>query len=118
MQSDAGTVQVLLPLCMGAHPPACRHVLLRICCIQCTGLLQCMSVAHLLPTEGYAYQARQGQVLADEYCRYATDAIALLPLLPQPPFNEEARAKAGFGPEWYLPVARAEGRSQHAVQEA
>lgn len=33
----------------------------------------------------------------------ASDAIALL---LQPPFNEEARAKAGFGPEWYLPVAR------------
>lgn len=23
----------------------------------------------------------------------------------QPPFNEEARAKAGFGPGWYLPLA-------------
>lgn len=23
----------------------------------------------------------------------------------KPPFNEEARAKAGFGPEWYLPLA-------------
>jgi len=22
----------------------------------------------------------------------------------KPPFNEEARAKAGFGPEWYLPL--------------
>lgn len=24
----------------------------------------------------------------------------------KPPFNEEARAKAGFGPEWYLPLAQ------------
>jgi uncharacterized ferritin-like protein (DUF455 family) len=23
----------------------------------------------------------------------------------QPPFNEEARAAAGFGPEWYLPLS-------------
>ncbi len=23
----------------------------------------------------------------------------------KPPFNEEARAQAGFGPEWYLPLA-------------
>ena len=23
----------------------------------------------------------------------------------KPPFNEEARAAAGFGPEWYLPLA-------------
>lgn len=23
----------------------------------------------------------------------------------QPPFNVEARAAAGFGPEWYLPLA-------------
>ena len=26
----------------------------------------------------------------------------------KPPFNHEARAKAGFGPEWYLPLAEAE----------
>lgn len=25
----------------------------------------------------------------------------------KPPFNEEARAQAGFGPEWYLPLAAA-----------
>lgn len=25
--------------------------------------------------------------------------------LLKPPFNEEARARAGFGPEWYLPLA-------------
>lgn len=23
----------------------------------------------------------------------------------QPPFNEAARAAAGFGPEWYLPLS-------------
>lgn len=23
----------------------------------------------------------------------------------QPPFNEAARAQAGFGPEWYMPLA-------------
>ena len=26
----------------------------------------------------------------------------------QPPFNDEARARAGFGPEWYLPLAAKE----------
>jgi len=25
----------------------------------------------------------------------------------QPPFNEAARAQAGFGPEWYMPIAAA-----------
>lgn len=25
-------------------------------------------------------------------------------MLVQPPFNDFARAKAGFGPEWYLPL--------------
>jgi uncharacterized ferritin-like protein (DUF455 family) len=28
----------------------------------------------------------------------------LLLFVLQPPFNEPARAKAGFGPEWYLPL--------------
>jgi hypothetical protein len=31
--------------------------------------------------------------------------LCLLPR-PQPPFNEAARKKAGFGPEWYMPVAK------------
>lgn len=26
-------------------------------------------------------------------------------MLLQPPFNEEARAQAGFGPQWYMPLA-------------
>ena len=37
---------------------------------------------------------------------FASSAQPLRPRQYQPPFNEEARAKAGFGPEWYLPLAQ------------
>lgn len=42
----------------------------------------------------------------------------------QPPFNEAARAQAGFGPEWYMPIAAASSiapaaaPSTHAQQPA
>ena len=39
-------------------------------------------------------------------CVRAITAVVTLSLcVLQPPFNEAARAAAGFGPEWYLPLA-------------
>ena len=39
-------------------------------------------------------------------------------LLVQPPFNTVARAQAGFGEEWYMPIAAASGSSAAAFKGA
>jgi len=36
-------------------------------------------------------------------CAVASPVLCVFAL--QPPFNEAARAQAGFGPEWYMPLA-------------
>lgn len=35
----------------------------------------------------------------------------------KPPFNEEARAKAGFGPEWYLPLVAPQSSNEKAEEK-
>ena len=81
-------------------------------------MLSIAGVPAVLPRDGYS-------------APHPTPPVACLiqghtpnPLAPpcrgplKPPFNEQARAKAGFGPEWYLPLAQLPESSTAALAGA
>jgi hypothetical protein len=63
----------------------------------------------------------QAQFIVAPHLHTSSQHASLLLLLPlyalQPPFNDAARKMAGFGPEWYMPLA-AEGAAAAAAKAA
>lgn len=60
------------------------------------------SSLHWLPSRLTVWVCTHSDVAPECDLRFVSCCHLLFVL--QPPFNDAARAKAGFGPEWYMPL--------------